>query len=258
MILICGPCVIDTFDDLKRDAKNIAAIVESYPQINFFFKSSCVKDNRTNIKNYYGPGFEKGIKYLSQIRFEVGVKITTDFHTIEQIEKYSHIVDLIQIPAFLSMQTSLINAAVKTGKPIHIKKAQWLPPYDIKKPISKVLDQNNQAKLFITDRGTTFGYGNVMFDPRHIKMMKNNGAKILVDITHLQNHSEIYDRTYAEQVGMAAIAAGADGLFIESTYKPETAKCDGDSMISTLMLERYIKHFTKLYNFINGGEENEL
>lgn len=251
MILICGPCVIENFAFLEADANIIKKITDRYSDIDFYFKSSCVKDNRSTLLNYRGPGFDVGIDYLLKIKSK-GIKITSDFHNIEQIKQYGHLVDLIQIPAFLAMQTSLINEAVKIRKPIHIKKPQWMPPYDVKKPISKVLEQNSVAKVFITDRGTTFGYGNVMFDPRHIRMMKNNGAKVLVDITHLQNHSTIYDHTYAEQVGMAAIAAGADGLFMESTFIPRDARCDADAMISTGVLYRYIDKFIKLYRFINA------
>ena len=251
MILICGPCVIDDFESLDNDAKRISAIVDKYRNIEFFFKASCVKNNRTNINNYYGPDFETGIKYLTEIKARYGIKITTDFHTEEQIRKYAHAVDLIQIPAFLAMQTSLVNEAVKIGKDIHIKKPQWLPPYEVHKPISKVKDQNPDIRVFITDRGTTFGYGNVMFDPRHIKLMKQTSQcdKVLVDITHLQNHSPIYHWDDAKEVGSAALAAGADGLFMESTAFPEKAKCDGDCMIPTHELGKYIKHFVGLHEF---------
>ena len=252
MILICGPCVIENFDKLERDAAAIKSIVDKYPDVDFYFKSSCIKENRTNLKNYRGLGFNIGLAFLRQLRDKYGIKITTDFHTSKQIEKYAHIVDLIQIPAFLAMQTGLVNTAAKIGKPIHIKKPQWLPPYDISKPVSKVFDQTD-VKVFVTDRGTTFGYGDVIFDPRHIKKMKRSGAdKILVDITHLQNHSKIYSRTYAEPVGMAAIAAGADGLYMESTINPDEAQCDSDCMIPMKFLDEYIDKFVKLHRFINA------
>lgn len=252
MILICGPCVIENFAILNSDAFNIKKIVAQYPDIDFYFKASCIKDNRSTLKNYYGVGFDEGVKYLTEIKSNYGIKITTDFHNVEQLRRYGYLFDLIQIPAFLSMQTSLINEAVKINKPVHIKKAQWLPPYDVSKPVLKVKEQNENIKVFMTDRGSTFGYGNVMFDPRHVRMMKYSGCdKVLVDITHLQNHSDIYDRTYAEQVGLASIAAGADGLFIESTGIPSLARCDGDSMISTSLLDRYLEKFIRLYRFIN-------
>lgn len=254
MILICGPCVIDNLRDLKVDACEISATMEKHPDIDFYFKASCIKDNRTSLKNYYGSGFTIGIQYLEEVKKEYGMKITTDFHTVEQLDVYGHRVDLIQIPAFLAMQTSLINAAVKIGKPIHIKKPQWLPPYDVKKPVSKVKEQKKDTPVFMTDRGTTFGYGSVMVDSRHIKMMKTSGCdKVIVDITHPQNHSDVFSADYAEQLGMASLAAGADGLFIESTYNPAVAKCDGDSMIPTGQLYHYINKFAKLYRFLNDG-----
>jgi len=253
MILICGPCVIDSLNDLRIDACEISAMADKY-SLDLYFKASCIKDNRTNLKNYSGPGFTIGIQYLEEVKKQYGMKITTDFHTVEQIEVYANRVDLIQIPAFLAMQTSLINAAIKIGKPIHIKKPQWLPPYDVSNPVSKVKDQSKDIEVFMTDRGTTFGYGNVMVDPRHIKKMKTSDCdKVIVDITHPQNHSEIYSADYAEQLGMASIAAGADGLFIESTYNPMIAKCDGDSMIPTGQLYHYLNKFTKLYRFIKNG-----
>jgi len=262
MILICGPCVIETFEKLKADVEAILDAIGNQ-NIDLYFKSSCIKDNRSNLKNFYGPGFDIGLSYLKKIREIYNIKITTDFHTVEQIEKYGNIVDLIQIPAFLSMQTGLVTAAAKTGNNIHIKKAQWLPPYDVHKPINKILNFNN-SKIFITDRGTTFGYGNVVFDPRHIRLMKDNSKcyAVLADITHLQNHSEIYDRTYAKDVGLAALAAGADGIFMEATTNPEDARCDSDAMIPTSDLDMYIKSFLAIYNtrkifFITEHAEQE-
>lgn len=254
MILICGPCVIEDLKKLKDDASSITSIVSKYPDIDFYFKSSCVKDNRTSINNYRGPGFSLGIEYLLEVKSLYNIKITTDFHTEEQLRSFGRFVDLIQIPAFLAMQTSLTNEALKVGKPIHIKKPQWLPPYDVVKPLSKILEQKPESEVFITDRGTTFGYGNVVFDPRHIKKMKSvtYDQKVLVDITHLQNHSEIYNMTYAEQVGMAAIAAGADGLFMESTINPYKARCDSDCMIPMQYLHKFIDNFIQLYRFINA------
>jgi len=253
MILICGPCVIENLSKLRKDAKEIVAIVNKYNNIDFYFKSSCIKDNRTRIQNYSGPGFKSGIKSLIKIKEEFHCKITTDFHTVEQIETYAKYVDLIQIPAFLAMQTSLAKAASKTGKPIHIKKPQWLSSGDVKKPVSKIKNLNKDTKVFITDRGTTFGYDNVVMDPRHIRHMNetSNCDAVLVDITHPQNHSKIYNRSYAFDLGMSSIASGANGLFIESTIDPMNASCDADSQIPVKDLLKYIKGFINLYNYIN-------
>jgi len=254
MIIICGPCVIENLDALQKDAELIFEEVNKYHIIDFYFKASCLKENRTRINNYRGLGFEVGIEQLLRIKAKYGVQITTDFHTPQQITEYGSYVDLIQIPAFLAMQTSLIEEAVKTRKTIHIKKPQWLPPHNSFKPVTKAKELRYGTEVFITDRGTSFGYGNVIFDPRHIKSMKlsSNADKILVDITHLQNHSKIYDREYSEVVGLAAIAAGADGLFMESTFNPLEASCDSDSMINIDLLSSYLKKFVKLYEFINA------
>jgi len=253
MTLICGPCVIENEFLFYETAKNIIKTVFEFTDIDFYFKASCIKDNRTNNKNYTGVGFEKGIEMLLDIKSRYRVNITTDFHTETQIKEYGSKVDLIQIPAFLSMQSSLINEVVKLDKSVHIKKPQFLSPNNIGKPVSKIKDQNSNIEVWVTDRGTMFGYDAVMFDPRHIRKMKElyKADKILIDITHPQNHSKIYDRTYAYDLGISAIVCGVDGLFIESHIDPNQALCDGDSQLYITQLKKYLQSFTELYEFIN-------
>ena len=190
---------------------------------------------------------------LLNVQSRFNVNITTDFHTETQIKEYGSNVDLIQIPAFLSMQSSLINEVVKLTKPVHLKKPQFLSPGNIHKPVSKIKDQNPNIQVMMTDRGTMFGYDSVMFDPRHIRKMKETykADKVLIDITHPQNHSKVYDRTYARDLGMAALACDVDGLFIESHVVPEQALCDADSQLRTMQLKMYLKSFIELYRFIN-------
>jgi len=252
MILICGPCVIENKKILNDTANLIIEYVNKHNNIDFYFKSSCVKDNRTNIENFCGIGFKRGIEFLLDIKSKYNVKITTDFHTTDQVKKYAKYVDLIQIPAFLAMQSSLINEVVKFDIPVHIKKPQFLDPIDIKKPVQKIKDQNGKIKVFVSDRGTKFGYDEVIFDPRHITTMKKTHVcdKILVDITHPQNHSKHYNRDYAYDLGMASIAVGADGLFIESHINPYEALCDGDSQLTPLQFASYLKNFKRLYDWL--------
>ena len=254
MILISGPCVIENKEILNETAKNIIEVINVYNEIDFYFKSSCIKDNRTNNNNFKGVGFEKGIEYLLDVKQRYGVKITTDFHTAFQVKKYAKYVDLIQIPAFLAMQSSLLDEVAKYDIPINIKKPQFLNPHNIKNPVNKIKDQNKNAIVYATDRGTKFGYDEVMFDPRHIPAMKETGVcdKTLVDITHPQNHSKMYSRNYAYTLGMASIASGADGLFMETHIDPSKALCDGDSQLTIIDFTNYINKFINLYNMIRS------
>lgn len=256
MILICGPCVIESEEQVYESADKINKILKSYNDIDFYFKASCVKDNRTSNSNFYGVGFEQGIKYLLEIKSKYDMKITTDFHTVDQIKQYGKFVDLVQIPAFLSMQTSLTNVAVELNKPIHIKKPQFLSPENTGKPVNKIKDQNSDIKVFITDRGTCFGYDEVIIDSRHVRKIKESckADKVLVDITHPQNHSKIYDKTYSYDLGMAAIATGADGLFIESHPTPNHALCDGDAQLDMVRLQLYLHDFYNMFRMRNNFE----
>jgi 2-dehydro-3-deoxyphosphooctonate aldolase (KDO 8-P synthase) len=241
MILICGPCVIEPGKDyLYQVAKQLVSL-KGFDEI--IFKSSCIKNNRTRTSNYYGVGFSSGIKQLLLIKQEFGLKITTDFHTAIQIENYGQYVDMIQIPAYLAMQTDLANAAAKSGKPIHIKKPQFLNPAKINLPINKIKAINPNAEIIVTDRGTSFGYDNVMIDPRHIRLMKMNGAStVVVDVTHPNKYWDDY--TFAFDLALSAKAVGADGIFMEVHPDPKNALCDADSQVpldeAILFLQKFV------------------
>lgn len=251
MILICGPCVIEE-EFIFDNADEIINIIKGLHHVDFYFKASCEKDNRSTLSNYAGPGFDDGIRMLKEIKAKHGVKITTDFHTVDQIDKYGQDVDLIQIPAFLGMQTRLVTAAARLQKPMNLKKPQFLSPMNIFKMYHKVSEFNNGAPIFVTDRGTSFGYNDVIMDPRHVILMKKTiGVKVLADITHPQNHSKMYDRSYAQSLGMAYIAAGADGVFIESHINPLKSKCDGDCQILTMRLKNLLVKLTGLYRYVS-------
>jgi len=228
MILICGPCVIEPNKDYLSQVAEQLVSLKGFDEI--IFKSSCIKNNRTKTSNYYGVGFESGIDQLLRINQEFGLKITTDFHTVTQIEDYGQDVDMIQIPAYLAMQTDLAIAAAKTNKPIHIKKPQFLSPSKINLPINKIKDTNPNAEIIVTDRGTSFGYDYVMMDPRHIRLMKMNGAdKVIVDVTHPNKYWDDY--TFAFDLALSAKAVGADGIFMEVHPNPKDALCDADSQV---------------------------
>jgi 2-dehydro-3-deoxyphosphooctonate aldolase (KDO 8-P synthase) len=248
MILIAGPCVIEEVKGLNQIATELRMILNHFPTIDFYFKASCTKDNRTKLKNYYGPGFQRGIILLQDIKKEYGFKITTDFHNEKQIRIHGKYVDLIQIPAFLARQTSLLKAAAETGKPVHIKKPQFLSPHKIYQLYDKIFEINKKAKVYITDRGTCFGYDQWMFDPRHIKVMKksNSQIKVLADVTHPNYCWDSY--TYAYELGASAIVSGADGVFLETHNDVMSARCDSDVQIPVREVWEYINNFYILYN----------
>ena len=241
MILICGPCVIESYELLDEV---MYRLIEINKHFDFYFKASCIKDNRTKLTNFRGVGFELGIKYLTKIKNKYNVKITTDFHSEEQIEKYSNYVDLIQIPAFLARQSSLLVAASKTNKKLHVKKPQLLG-CDECDQISNKVDESN---IILCDRGTSFGYKHVMFDPRHIQFMKKHySSDSIVDITHPNKHWNDY--SYAFSIGESAIISGADGVFLETHPRPEKALCDAETMIPLNEVNSYLINLKKIYDF---------
>ena len=249
MILIAGPCVIDEVKSLYAVARELKSILKHFPHIDFYFKSSCVKDNRSKLTDYYGPGFNKGVIILQDIKKEFDFKISTDFHSVEDIKTYSKYVDLIQIPAFLAKQTSIIRAAAETGLPVHIKKPQFIGPHHISSIYSKINEINKNATIFISDRGTCFGYDYWMFDPRHIRIMRScatPNVKLLADVTHPNQFLEDY--TYAFELGTSAIVSGADGIFLETHNNVLFSQCAEDTQIPSQNVWEYINAFSIYYN----------
>lgn len=250
MILIAGPCVIENKKSLDKIAEELASLLTQLPGIDFYFKASCVKDNRTKLSNYYGPGFKDGMDMLLNIRDTYNLKVTTDFHNEQQIRNFSHAVDLIQIPAFLARQTSIITAAARAMKPIHVKKPQFMSPMNVSEIYDKIFQINSDIPVFISDRGTCFGYDFWMCDPRHFRMMKtkNDNIKVLADITH--PNQSYGDYSYAYELGMSAISSGADGIFLETHENPIHALCDGNNQIPLNELYSYLEPFHKLFEFL--------
>lgn len=251
MIIICGPCVIEDRDTVLKTAEVISKVIPS--NLELYFKGSCFKDNRTRLENFSGVDFEKGIKILTEVNEMFNIPVTTDFHNREQLEKYGHLVDLIQIPAYLAMQTLLIDTAAKLNKPIHIKKPQFLSPFKIYQPVNKIRNSGiGQKKIMVSDRGTCFGYDNVMVDPRHIRLMKKSSIYVLADITHPNKGWNDYKNAFI--LGMSAIAAGADGLFFETHINPESALCDADTQIPVSEVEKFIKKIIDLKGVIDAKD----
>lgn len=252
MILIAGPCVAEGYDILKQTLEGLLDAIEEL-DIEFYFKSSCVKDNRSSYSSYAGPGFLGGLQMLSKLRQEYKVKICTDFHSPQDIKQWAEIVDVIQIPAYLSQQTSLLKAAAETNKIVFIKKGQFFGPEQFKGPIDK-LQKYGAKKIIAADRGTTLGYDRLFMDPRHVPMIKKHGCSVLADITHPTKIATQGGTGYwhdAFYIAMGYLAAGANGIFMETHPTIKNAKCDSITMVPLEVSIKWIKEFYKLYEFIS-------
>lgn len=242
---ILGPCVIENQDLLYTVAEKITDIREKYG-VPVIFKSSFDKANRTSIKSYRGPGLEKGLEMLNNVKERFQLPLLTDIHESYQAAKAAEVVDVLQIPAFLCRQTDLLVAAAQTGKIVNIKKAQFLSGQDMYYPAQKVADAGN-PQVVLTERGNTFGYNNLAVDFRNIHDMKAFGYPVCMDCTHSvqrpggANGTTGGDRTFVPMMALAAKAFGADGYFMEVHPDPDNALSDGPNMLKLHDLETVVK-----------------
>jgi 2-dehydro-3-deoxyphosphooctonate aldolase (KDO 8-P synthase) len=233
--IISGPCVIESESMIMHLAENVAKICEKLDLL-YIFKASFDKANRTSIESYRGPGLEEGLKILQRVKQEFGLPITTDIHESSQAKAIGEVVDIIQIPAFLCRQTDLLVESAKTDKIVNIKKAQFLSGKDMLHPAKKVSDSGNQ-KIMLTERGTMFGYGNLVVDFRNIVDMKELGFPVVMDVTHSTQKpgglggKSGGNREYAPYMAKCANACGVDGFFFEVHENPEEALSDGPNMV---------------------------
>ena len=244
--IIAGPCVIENRDHSLEMSYAIKEVSDDVG-IPIIFKSSFDKANRTSIKSFRGPGIEEGMRILSDVKTETGLKVLTDIHSPDQAGLVSDVVDIIQIPAFLSRQTDLLIAAAKTGKPINIKKGQFLAPWDVEHIVKKVEESGSQ-NILLTDRGTQFGYNNLVADMRAIPLMKQFGYPVIFDATHSAQlpggsggHSSGM-RNMIPTLARAAVAAGCNGVFMEVHNNVDKAKSDAATQwpldkLATLLIE---------------------
>jgi 2-dehydro-3-deoxyphosphooctonate aldolase (KDO 8-P synthase) len=234
-LIIAGPCVIENEEITFQTAFALKQIC-SEVGLPFVFKSSFDKANRTSISSYRGPGMNKGLRILSDIREKASVPVISDIHSVEQVKPAAEVLDILQVPAFLCRQTDIILATSTTGKPVNVKKGQFLAPWDVKNIIEKFTSTGNQ-NLFMTERGTFFGYNNLVVDFRSFPIMRSFGYPVIFDVTHSlqlpggQGGCSGGQREFAEPLAKAAVAAGIDGLFMEVHPEPEKALCDGPNMI---------------------------
>lgn len=257
LFLIGGPCVIESEGLAVRVARSLREVC-SRLKIPFIFKSSYDKANRTSIGSYRGPGLEEGLRILSKVRDEEGVPVLTDVHGVHEIARVKEVADIIQIPAFLARQTDLVVAAAKSGKPVNLKKAQFLAPWDMKQVVEKARQTGNE-KILITERGTQFGYNNLVVDMRSIPVMAETGYPIVFDATHSvqlpggRGDSSGGQREYVDVLACAAVAAGAHGVFLEAHENPDQALCDGPNSLPLDQVPRLLEKLLNVYDAIRGN-----
>ena len=254
LFLIAGPCVIESEALCLKVARTMRDTCKRLG-ITYIFKASFDKANRTSGKTKRGPGLEAGLAVLAKVRVKVGVPVLTDVHTEAQAMAAAAVVDGIQIPAFLCRQTDLIEAAARTGVIVNLKKGQFLSPQEMGQVVKKATAAGGK-KLFVTDRGTTFGYNNLVADMRSMPIMKEFGFPVVFDATHsVQMPGGEGDKSggngeFAPVLARAAVAAGADGLFIETHPDPKKAWSDGPNMVPLREMPKVLKQLLKVYKAV--------
>lgn len=255
--LIGGPCVIETHEHAFSLAREIKKICD-HLKIPFIFKASYDKANRSSISSFRGPGLEKGLDILNHIKKELGVPVLSDVHETTQVEKAAEVLDVIQIPAFLCRQTDLIVAAAQTQKPLNIKKGQFLSPYDMKNVIDKILSQKND-NIILTERGTFFGYNNLVFDIRSIPIMKRLSFPVVIDASHSvqkpggQGASSGGDAEFIPYIAKAGVSVGADGVFLEIHDNPPQALSDKHNSLNLNELHVLLSSLCQLKSALRGN-----
>lgn len=252
--VICGPCVIESEEFTLRAAEDLLEIFRLFP-FQLIFKASYDKANRSSIHSFRGPGIEKGLNILAKIRSELNIPVVTDVHTTEEALEAGKVCDMIQIPAFLCRQTDLLVAAGQTSAAVNVKKGQFLSPWDMKNVVEK-FKECGKRDLLLTDRGTSFGYNNLVSDMRSIPVMQSFGYPVCFDATHSAQlpgglgSVSGGQREFIPTLAKAAIAAGANALFIEAHPSPQHAKSDAGTVMSYDALKTLLSQVERLYEAV--------
>ncbi|MDA0987130.1 MAG: 3-deoxy-8-phosphooctulonate synthase [Bacteroidetes bacterium] len=250
IVLIAGPCVVESRELILKTAEKIKNICSKY-NLPVIFKSSYKKANRTSLKGFETIGIDESLKILSEVKKELSLPILTDVHSESEIKSASEIADILQIPAFLCRQTELLIAAGETGKCVNIKKGQFLSPKDIKYAIEKVESTGNK-KILCTERGSSFGYNNLVVDMRGIEIMKSTGYPVIIDVTHSVqlpgglNGESGGEREFIFTIARAAVAVGVAGIFVETHPNPKKAMSDAASQLPLNELPKLIEQISKI------------
>jgi 2-dehydro-3-deoxyphosphooctonate aldolase (KDO 8-P synthase) len=263
LVLIAGPCVIESENLVMSVAGSVKKIADKL-RMPFIFKSSYLKDNRSSAKSYQGPGLKKGLSILNKVKKEFGVPVLSDIHDKHDAEACAEVLDVIQIPAYLSMQTELTLAVAKTGKTVNVKKAQFMDPLDVRHIIGKIEGEGNHG-ILLTERGTCFGYRNLVVDMRSLKIMRGFGYPVVFDPTHSIRVYGISSSDpkggapqYVPALSRAAVAAGIDAIFIETHPDCQNALCDAASMWPMQHLEKLLVQLQAVDRLVKGMEEIQI
>lgn len=261
LFLIAGPCVVEEESIMMHTAETLKKVSEKL-NIPLIFKSSFQKDNRSSVDFFQGPGTDEGLAILARIKKEFNLPIVSDIHYPDQISAAADVLDVIQIPAYLCMQTTLAVEAAKTGKAINIKHGQFLAPENMIKPVQKIEAAGN-TNILVTERGYTFGYNDLIVDPRSFYEMRQFGYPVIFDVTHSIRKYGIPSsdpkggaRQYLPTIARAGVAAGVDGVFIETHPEPAKALCDAASQYKLADFEEFLKPLIDIHNLVREIEEN--
>lgn len=256
LVLIAGPCVIESPDHAVELGGRIAEIARR-AGVPYVFKASFDKANRTSFSSFRGPGLEDGLETLARVKKALGVPVLTDIHDASQAAPAADVVDILQIPAFLSRQTDLITAAAQTGRVVNVKKGQFLAPLDMQHAIRKVTEAGND-RVFVTERGFTFGYNNLVVDMRAFPMMRGLGVPVVFDVTHSLQLPGGGDGVtaglaeYIEPLASAGVGAGVDGVFLEVHEDPKRAKSDSQNALALALLPALIERLVRINEVVKS------
>ena len=255
LVLIAGPCVIEDYETTREIAGRLKETTAKL-EMPFIFKASFDKANRTSVSAFRGPGLTDGLKVLEEIKREFGIPILSDVHRISEITAAARVLDIIQIPAFLCRQTDVIVEVAKSGRPVNVKKGQFLAPWDIVNVVEKITSTGNR-RILITERGTIFGYNNLVVDFRGLAIMRQTGFPVIFDATHSvqlpggAGKSSGGQREYAPVLARAAVAAGVDGVFMEVHIDPEKALCDGPNALKLDTIHDLLSRLKTIHHTIS-------
>ena len=259
LFLIAGPCVVEAEPLMMRTAEKLKNVAERLG-VPLIFKSSFMKDNRSSVDYYAGPGLEEGLRILAKVKAEFDLPLLTDVHYPEQVEPVAEVVDVVQIPAFLCMQTSLVVAAARTGTVVNLKHGQFLAPENMAMPVRKI-EATGNTRIMLTERGYVFGYNDLVVDPRAFYLMNQIGYPVIFDITHSIRKYGIPSkdprggaREYLATLARVGVAAGVDGLFMEVHPDPEHALCDAASQIRLDDVESFLRPLLDLNQVVKKHE----
>jgi 2-dehydro-3-deoxyphosphooctonate aldolase (KDO 8-P synthase) len=256
LFLIAGPCVIESEAHARKMAEHVARIAVD-AGVPYIFKASYDKANRSSVKSFRGPGLTAGLQILAKIKKDLNLPILTDIHDASQAASAAEVCDILQIPAFLSRQTDLLEAAAKTGRIVNVKKAQFLSPWDMTNVAEKIAQAGNH-RIILTERGASFGYQNLVVDMRSFPVLKKLGYPVVFDATHSiqlpggQGHASGGQPEFIEPLARAAVAAGVDGIFLETHDNPEAALSDGANALPLSQLARLLKCLKELSTLIRN------